>query len=588
MSVLIDMNQAAQTSHPLPAAEVGNWHELSSIQRTIWFLYRMQPELQGGYNIAFAARVQPSLDAERFQRALDGLAARHPMLRASFAEFDGEPRQRIHSHASVPLAIHEVDSLDEAVLGPRVEADRARPFVLDAAPLIRASLYRDGSGADVMLLAVDHLVCDGWSLWQILEELDHLLKLESGAPGSTEPGPADAPSFLDHVSQQRAWLESPQGQRQFEYWKSALAEPYPRLELPVDHLPDRALVKETRETLTVVLNPALTAGLRELTERHQGTMFATLLSSYFILLHRLTGQDQLAVGSPMPARGREWGSTLGNFTNPVVMRAQLDPQLSVAALLKQVQQTAWRALKNQSYPLVEIVERLNPVRADDGHPYFNALFVYQKARAASQTLGLMAHSKDVGEVDWGGARLSAYGRIQNTGGSGLDLLLEMAEVGDTVIVPLDYDSSKFERRTVERFLGYWQRLLEAMVADEQMAVGRLPILPAAEREQVLRGWNQTQEALPLDRCVHELIEAQVSRDGAAAAVVEAGGVLSYAQLNAQANRLARRLRSLGVGPDVRVALCAQRGSGMLTALLGIWKSGGAYVPLDPAYPKERL
>ncbi|WP_139798768.1 condensation domain-containing protein, partial [Andreprevotia lacus] len=563
-----------------------DWHPLSAIQKSLWFLYEMNPELRGYFNIAFTARARPGIDSARLQVALDQLIARHEMLRTSFALQDGVPMQAASASARFPFSVVEVDDLDDPAVIARVMDDRGTAFDLHAGPLARACLYRSRHHDEcALLLAFDHLVTDGWSLWQILEELNQsLLSLQDG-PAVAEALP---PRFFDFVAEQQQWLQGSAGERQLEYWRGEVGVPCEPLALQADHRTGEQGGDEGRETVNLYVSEPLTDAIRALSDRLGVTMFATLLASYFLLLSRLSGQRELAVGSPMPGRSKLWNHTIGNFTNPVVLRADIDPALSVADFIKQVSSTAWRGLKNQHYPLSELVERLNPQRGESGQPYFQTLFTFQKARAASDMMGLMAHRAEIGDVDWGGVKLRTYASIQNNGGVGMDLVFDLAETNGRIAAPLDYDTSKFERSTVERFLTYWQELLQGMVDDEMQPLGQLNMLPLAEHEQVLAGWNQTYQDLPLSSCVQELFEARVAAAPDAIALVQPDLTLSYGELNARANQLARHLRGLGVGPDVRVALCVERGLPMLLGLLAVLKAGGAYVPLDPAYPSERI
>ncbi|MFC5768233.1 condensation domain-containing protein, partial [Thauera sinica] len=562
------------------------WFPLSAIQRSLWFLYEMEPEQRGYFNIAFAARARPAIDAGTLQWALDVIVARHPMLRATLALRDGVPMQRVDDGALVALEVFEVDDLDDPAVVARVEADRVRPFELGAPPLLRACLYRAPQDECVIVLVFDHMVCDGWSLWQLLDELDQLLRAE--AAGDEAPEFVEPPHFSRFVTEQREWLSGNAGARQLEYWRGELADSGPLFDLQADHRPDGSDERHGRETVNLFVSEELTGRIGELSEKHGVNMFSTLLASYCILLSRLSGERRIAVGSPMPGRNKAWGGTIGNFTNPVVLAADVDPQISVAELLKQVGSTAWRGLKNQNYPISDLVTALNPARSDVGQPYFKVLFTFQKARAASDMMGLMAHREETGAVPWGGIHLHAYGHIQNNGGVGMDLVFELAEFRGRLCAPLDFDKGKFERATVERFLLYWQELLRSMVDDDTRPVSQLVMLPAAEREQVVSGWNATAKPYPLARCVHELFESQAARTPQAPAVRFGGESLGYGELNARANRLAHHLARLGVGPEVRVALCVERGFHMVTGLLAVLKAGGAYVPLDPAYPGDRL
>ncbi|MGY4306614.1 amino acid adenylation domain-containing protein [Bradyrhizobium sp. USDA 4369] len=278
----------------------------------------------------------------------------------------------------------------------------------------------------------------------------------------------------------------------------------------------------------------------------------------------------------------------GTFINQVVLRAEFGPGLTIEGLLRAVRGTARRAMANQYFPLSELVERLNPSRELGRQPFFQTLFVLQNARGASDALAVIASDEDTAPVPWGGMEIARFWRCPTAGGAALDTILEIADVGETLSGYFEYDATLFSRDTIERWAAFWVRLLEGIVADQSQLVDHLPLLDAAERARVLEEWNATAAAYPHDQCVHELFEAQVERTPEAIAVVHEGRRLSYAELNAQANRLAHHLRERGVKPDDRIAICAERGLEMVVGLLAILKSGGAYVPLDPGYPPDRL
>ncbi|MDD4919031.1 MAG: amino acid adenylation domain-containing protein, partial [candidate division Zixibacteria bacterium] len=566
---------------PAEARGAETWHPLSASQRSFWFLYRLQPDRQGTYNQAFCVRVHGGLDPVHLSQALDRLAARHPMVRVGFREIDGEPAQCAYPRVAVPVAVYAVAELDPAQLEARVREDLCRPLELTAAPLLRANLYRWREGQSLLLLVFDHLICDGWSFWRLIEELGQIL--EAG-PAHEEPG--GEPGYFAYARWQERWLAGERGRKQLAYWRTALAEDYPALDVPTDR-PRGGQPSTRRDSVAFVLPADLSHGLRQWARQHRATLYMTLLTAYFILLRRLSGQDRITVGSPLPARGDgEWDRTVGDFLNPVVLRAAFDPALTVGGLLRAVRETAVRAMANQDYPLPELVERLNPRREQGRTPYFQTLFVFQNPRGATEILALMA-GREGPTVRWGGLELSPFTRIPIHGGAAFDLLLEVAELGETIVGGFEYGAALFERGTVERYLGYWRTLLLAMVADDEQAVDRLPLLGEIERRRVLYDWNATAAQYP-QLCVQELFEQQAAKTPDAIALVHEEHSLRYGELNVRANRLAHYLRGLGVKPDERVAICLERNLGMVVGLLAILKAGGAYVPLDPAYPPDRL
>ena len=454
---------------------------------------------------------------------------------------------------------------------------------------MRACVYRLRGRQSILLLVFDHLVCDGWSFWRLVDELGEILEdTEAAIVLARGGGPEE--DYFAFVRHERHWLKGKQAEKQFTYWREALAEQYPVLGLPTDR--PRVLAPSPKcDFVVFTLPPELANALRQLAKRHGTTLYVVLLSAYFILLHRLSGQDRIAIGSPMPARGNgRWDDVAGTFINAVPLRVFFDPDLTVETLLRIVRGSAFRALRNQDYPLTELVERLNPARNQGHSPYFQTLFVFQNPRGAAKALALMVSGvggRDRTTVRWGGYD-AAYWREPTDRVTTLDLELEVIEAGEEILGRLEYATALFEHETAERWLGYLRRVLEAMAADETQAVERIALLSEAERERVVYEWNATDAEYPSDKCIHELFEEQAARTPDAVAVVFEDQSLSYGELNGRANRLAHYLRGLGVKPDERVAICVERGLDMVAGLLAILKAGGAYVPLDPAYPAERL
>jgi non-ribosomal peptide synthetase component F len=324
------------------------------------------------------------------------------------------------------------------------------------------------------------------------------------------------------------------------------------------------------------------------------SLFSVLLTAYFIFLRRHSGQDHLAVGAPMPAREGPWRSTIGHCTNTVVLSAAFEPDTTIAGLVCEVHATVVRAMRHRHYPLVELVERLNPPRDARHHPYFQTRFNYQNERGAESIMTLMAGAQRGAEgeaartVSWGGWTVAPYALEMSRGDPGNALDIELAELDDRLGYSLKYDAQRLKRSTVERYIAHLDAVLQAMVVDDGQAVDRIGLLPDRERRQLLHDWNDTASNAPAWQSVREAFEAQVQRAPQALALVYAGHELSYAELNRRANRLAHELIGHGVHADVRVAVCLPRGYDMVVALLAVMKAGGAYVPMDPSHPWERL
>jgi amino acid adenylation domain-containing protein len=331
----------------------------------------------------------------------------------------------------------------------------------------------------------------------------------------------------------------------------------------------------------MVLEEPLTAGVKALGLRHDTTLFMTLLAGWAVVLSRLSGQEEVVIGTPTANRGRrEIEGLIGFFVNTLALRVDLSERPTVARVLGRVKARALEAQQNQDIPFEQVVERVDPVRTLAYGPLFQVMFDWQ---GGMEPPGLEPPRAT-------GAKPLERGRVPGAEQTAakFDLTLSLGEAGGRIAGSLAYATSLFEQATAERHLAYLRRVLEAFVADDRQAVDALPLLPEAERRQVVEEWNATDAAYPRELCIHALFEAQVVRAPDAVALIHADEVLTYAGLNRRANQLAHHLIDLRVGPDARVGICVERGPEMVVALLAVLKAGGAYVPLDPGYPGERL
>ncbi|HEX2079654.1 MAG TPA: amino acid adenylation domain-containing protein, partial [Longimicrobium sp.] len=424
----------------------------------------------------------------------------------------------------------------------------------------------------VLLLTMHHIVSDGWSLGVFFDEISALYAAHREGREAELPGlPVQ---YADYAAWQRRWVSGEALREQADYWKNALGGAPELLELPTDR-PRPAQMAHAGASLRVELDEALTTGLKALSRRHGTTLFMTLLAGWATVLGRLSGQDDVVIGTPTAGRGRrEIEGLIGFFVNTLALRVDLSDAPTVAELLGRVKKRALAAQHHQDLPFEQVVELVDPARSMAHHPLFQVMFTWQNmSRGSLQLPGL-----EVGGVGAGSPDVQAK----------FDLSLSMQAAGDRIVGGLTYATALFERETVERWIGYLRRVLEEMVADDGRRVERLALLPPEERSRLVDEWNRTEAPYPGESCVHELFEQQAARTPHAVALVHEDGELTYVELNRRANRLAHHLRSLRVGPDVPVGLCLERGPEMIVALLAVLKAGGAYVPLDPEYPEERL
>ncbi|HYR12217.1 MAG TPA: amino acid adenylation domain-containing protein, partial [Longimicrobium sp.] len=571
---------------PIEPVERTDRLPLSFAQQRLWFLEQLGG-LGGTYHIPMRLRLQGELDRGALRRALDAIVARHEALRTTFVEVEDEPVQRIApvEKSRFHLAEHDLSGDPEAQ--PefwRLTGEEARaPFDLAHGPLIRGRLIRLAQDDYALLVTMHHIVSDGWSIGVFTRELGVLY--EAFRRGEPDPLPALPVQYADYAAWQRQWVEGDVLKKQADYWRATLGGAPELLELPTDR-PRPARQDHAGESMGLVMDEALTAGLKALGQRHGTTLFMTVLAGWAAVLGRLSGQREVVVGTPTANRGRiEIEGLIGFFLNTLALRIELGGSPSVSDLLGRVRDRALEAQQNQDIPFEQVVELVQPVRSMAHTPLFQVMLTWQNVEGRLELPGL--RRRGVGAAGSPGSASEAAGSASEAAAK-FDLSLDLSEWDGRIVGIVTYATSLFDQATVERHVGYLRRVLEAMVADERQPVERLALLPEHERRQVVDEWNATDAEYPADACVHELFEAQAERTPGAVAVVFEDRSLTYAELNRRANRLAHHLRERGVGPDVRVGICVERGPELVVGLLGVLKAGGAYVPLDPGQPAERL
>ncbi|HEY0022707.1 MAG TPA: amino acid adenylation domain-containing protein [Longimicrobium sp.] len=574
------LERSTPRSSPIEPVERGGRLALSFAQQRLWFLEQLG-ELGSTYHIPEQLRLRGVLDRTALARALERIVARHESLRTVFVMVDGEPEQRILpvEESGFALAEHDLrgDPHAQAEVERLVNREAEAPFDLARGPLVRARLVRLADDDHLLLVTMHHVVSDAWSMGVFNRELAMLYTAFSqGMPDPLAPLPVQ---YADYAAWQRRWVQGEVLDAQAAYWTQALAGAPELLELPTDHARP-ARQDHAGATLRVELDRELTAELTALSHRHGTTLYMTLLAGWATVLARLSGQDDVVVGTPWANRTRpEVEELIGFFVNTLALRVDLSARPTVAGLLAQVKARALEGQRNQDIPFEQVVERVRPARSLAYSPLFQVMFAWQgPAERRLELPGLALGSLD--PAGSGGSRRQVTAKF--------DLAVDLWEEDGRIAGDVEYATALFERATVERWAGYLRRVLEGMVADERGSVDRLELLSAAERRRVVEDWNATDAAFPDGACVHEFFEAQAARTPDAAAIAWEDGTLSYGELNERANRLAHHLAGLGVGPEARVGICLERGPEMIVSLLAVLKAGGAYLPLDPAYPAERL
>jgi amino acid adenylation domain-containing protein len=556
---------------------------LSFAQRRLWFVDRVAPG-SSAYNLPTPLRLRGELDVDALRRALDELVRRHEVLRTTFAlsERTGEPVQVIAPAAGAPLDFADLSPLAprerEAEARSLAAAEMALPFDLEAGPLFRVLLLRLAADDHVLVLNAHHAVSDGWSLGVMLRELSALY----GAFSRGEPSPLpELPvQYADFSVWQQGWLRGEVLERQVEHWRAALAGAPPMLELPTDR-PRPPVQTFVGSHLAVTLPAGLAAAARELARREGTTLFMTLMAAWQLLLSRYSGQEDVVVGTPIAGRNREETEGLiGFFVNNLPLRGDLSGDPSFRELLGRVREATLGAYAHQDVPFEKLVEELHPERSLSHTPLFQVLFNLQNATGA-----------DEGEAAAGALSMGGFETGEDAAISKYDLSLNLAEGAEGELSGgLEYNTDLFDASTIWRMSSHFSALLAEVVARPEEPISRLVLLREEERRLVLGEWNDAtrREDYRRDVCIHQLFEAQAARTPGGTALVFGGERVTYGELNARANRLARHLRSLGVGPDVLVGVCMERTPEMIVALFAVLKAGGAYVPVDPAYPAERI
>ena len=585
-------------------AERGDASPLSHGQRALWFLERLAPG--GAVNqIVATARVRGGLDPDALARALTDLTRRHPALRTTFAEAGGEPVQRVHSRLPPEWFVEDARGWSAERLEARLVAAAYRPFDLERGPLVRLGHFLRPQGEQVLLFAIHHLIADFWSLAVLVRELGELYRSRAaGMAPAFAPirlHPAGHRDYRDFVAAQERRLAGPAAERLWSYWLQRLGGELPGLDLPLDR-PRPAIQTYRGAARTVLLPPALGMAIAALARARGATVYTVLLAAFQALLHRLTAQRDLVVGSPTAGRrGAEWSGVVGYFVNPIALRGDLGGDPTAAALIEQTRTAVLGALDHQELPLSLLVERLQPVRDPSRPPLLQVMFVLQRAqRPEEKPLGAFALGAAGATIDLGGVAVES--RRFATRRTQLDLTLMVAELDERtgrLGASLQYNPDLFDAATMERTLGQFAVMLggiAGIAAHPEPRLSQLPLLSAAESQQLEVEWNaagapaggEGEAAWREPRPLHELFEAQAGLVPDRVALTAAAESLTYLELDRRAARLAAHLRQLGVGPEVRVGICARRSPVLVVGLLGILKAGGAYVPLDPAYPRERL
>jgi amino acid adenylation domain-containing protein len=544
---------------------------LSFAQQRLWFLDRYEAGHPVFHHPLFLHLKGP-LNREALERSLNALLRRHDILRTSVALVDDQPVSVILPATSLSLGMIDLTTLPEsrrAAEATRQATNEARqPFDLTTGPLFRAALWRIEPTEHLLLLTTHHMGVDRGSMRRLAQELAALYT--AFARALPFPFSPPAAQYAEVAQQQRERLQGETLETLVAYWRHQLADTPPLLVLPTDH-PRPAQQSYRGARASFHLGRPLSDQLCALSEREGVTLFMTLLAAFNVLLSRTSGQTDLSVGSPMATnRASNRADLIGPLATMRVLRTDLSGNPTFRSLLGQVHAVTLGAA-HHDLPFEKLVEILNPAPDPSHTPLFQASFLLDEA--------------PLPPLEMDGLHVTATGPSLET--AAYDLSLEMTEGLEGLTGWIEYSTDLFDEATITRVIGHFQTLLEGIVAHPDQTLLALPLLTAAERRQVLVEWNQTQTDHSFERLAHQIFEEQATRTPDAIAARDDAGQVRYEALNRRANRLARHLVGAGVGPDVVVALLAERNIDFLTTMLAVFKAGGAYLPLDPLHPAKR-
>ncbi|MEO7102886.1 MAG: amino acid adenylation domain-containing protein [Gemmatimonadaceae bacterium] len=553
--------------------ESGRAARLSSWQQSIWFFDQMEPGCDA-YNRTMLLRLIGSLDVAALERSLADIFRKHEVLRSRVVLEDGSPGQRVLDEYEFRLRLADLRELSPS---PRAReysailngAARA-PFDLMSGPWARATLVRESDDVHALLFTAHHIAFDGWSTSILIDELAEGYRRNLN--GKSSGGEGITLQYADFAESQRCRLDGSALDKGLDYWVSTLLGAPSLLELPADH-PRSTRRASVAGTASVFIPAATVERLHTLGREGNATLFMTVLAAFQLWLGRLSGQDDIVVGTPVAGRANVASEKMiGCCMNVLPIRVRIDAKLSFRDLLRNVRDTVLQGLAQQEVPFDAIVNRTQPERDLSHAPLTQVIFNFR-----SIIQDAPAYPNLAVEVD----NISPGHLVS-------DFEFEIEQSGECLRCIAVYNAELFDASTVTRWLGHFQTLLNGIIDAPHAPIARIPLLTGAERHLMVVEWNSASTASDYETCLHHLVEAQVRRTPDAPSVCGESGTLSYAALNRRANILARDLMRRGVGPGVLVAINMERCPDLVVAVLAVLKGGGAYVPLDPDYPIDRL
>lgn len=550
---------------PIEKSEHKDYYTLSAAQKRMFILHQIDKD-STAYNITQVLRIKGNFDKERFAAVIDTLIERHESLRTSFVLKAGEPVQIIHDHIDFKLEYEELDENVRTV--EQIIDEFIRPYDLSVPPLFRYKLVKtkDEAGEPIYLLLQDmhHIISDGVSESILVREVNALYA------GQTLPLPKI--QYRDFALWHEKLLVSPQAMAQKEFWVDKLKAPLPVLNLPTDFIrPSKFSFKGS--TSKCHIDKETSEKLYKLARDHKATLFMLLLSGFYVLLSKYSRQDDIIIGTPVAGRRHaDTHDTIGMFLNTLALRNYPQQEKTFEEFLKEVSENVLKSFDNQDYPFERLVDEIGIQRDMSRNTLFDAMFILQNT--------------GTGKISAEGIEISSYDFDHKMAQA--DITLIGFEKDDGITLDVNYCTSLFKEETIRRFAGHYINILREVIKNPGVRLCDIEMMSEDEKKHILVDFNDTQVDYPSHKTIHQLFEEQVEIYPEKTALVFQKDVLTYRELNTQANRLAWTLLERGVQPGDIVGILVERSFDMIVGMMGILKAGGAYLPIDHEYPLDRV
>jgi len=539
--------------------EKQEYYELSSAQKRMYILHQIEKD-STGYNECQKILIEGNLDKVKLEEAFKEFIKRHEALRTGFEMIEGEPVQKIYHE--VDFRISNIKAREDQI--EEIAKNFIKAFDLSKPPLMRAKLIELESDKHILLLDIHHIVIDGTSFGILIKEILALYEEKQLESLKVQ--------YKDFANWQNKLFKSEKIKKQEEYWIEQYKSEIPVLNIPTDYTrPPMQSFNGRKDYFTV--DKTVVSKLREQCDRTETTMFMMLFAAFNVLLSRYTGQEDIVVGTPVAGRTHaDIKETVGVFVNSLPIRTYPIAETEFIEYVKKVKETILQSLDNQDYQYEHLVEKLSVPRDASRNPIFDVLFALQNMEMPEMK------TKD----------LKLTQCKMDNGKSKLDMSIFATEKNDRIEFELEYCTDLYEEATIKRFEGHFLNILNDISDNPKKQISDIEIMSWEEKHEILYLFNDTQADYPKDKTIHQLFEEQVERTPDNVAIVFKDKQLTYKELNAKANQLARVLRDKGVKPDTIVGIMVERSFEMIIGIMGILKAGGAYLPIDPEYPKERI